>query len=168
MKGRAHIGIDNGQSGTIGIITPEYSRFFKTPTVKELNFQKSRVSFIKRLDHKRFAALLPRDDLDPLNTLVLLERPFSNATRYVASVNALRCWEATLVILDQLGFKREFVDSKAWQSMLLPKGTTGSDALKEASMHVGLRLFPEHKNLIKKHKDADGLLIAEWARRSNL
>ena len=34
-------------------------------------------------------------------------------------------------------------------------------------MNVGLRLFPSQEDLIRKHKDADGMLIAEWARRKN-
>lgn len=59
-----------------------------------------------------------------------------------------------------------YCDSKHWQRILLPKGAKGPE-LKKASMDIGCRLFPEHEKLIRKHKDADGLLIAEWARREN-
>lgn len=33
---------------------------------------------------------------------------------------------------------------------------------------IGCRLFPGLSTTITKHKDADGLLIAEWARREGL
>ena len=165
---RCYVGVDNGVSGTIGIITPEYTFFCETPVYRDLDFHKTRPKYLNRLDFKKFRMILTAVYLDPLNTLVLLERPFSNATRYIASTNALRCWEATLIILEQLGLKRDYADSKGWQGMLLPKGIKGPDAQKEASRQVGLRLFPEHTKLINKHKDADGLLIAEWAKRSNL
>jgi len=50
----------------------------------------------------------------------------------------------------------------------LPKGVQGAPELKKASMDIGLRLFPDQANVINKHKDADGLLIAEWSRRMQL
>ena len=168
MSNRVYIGIDNGVSGTIGIITPECSYFYETPVYRDLDFHKTRPKYLNRLDFDKFKGLLTDVYLDPFVTIALLERPYSNATRYTASTNALRCWEATLIALKQLGFKRDYADSKGWQGMLLPKGIKGSDAQKEASRQVGLRLFPEHAKMINKHKDADGLLIAEWAKRSNL
>jgi hypothetical protein len=48
---------------------------------------------------------------------------------------------------------------------MLPKGVQGSAELKKASMDIGLRLFPDHGSVIRKHKDSDGLLIAAWAQR---
>ena len=51
---------------------------------------------------------------------------------------------------------------------MLPKGIEGSAELKKASKDIGCRLFPSQADLINKHKDADGLLIAEWARRESL
>ncbi|MHC4574386.1 MAG: hypothetical protein ACYS76_09695 [Planctomycetota bacterium] len=50
---------------------------------------------------------------------------------------------------------------------MLPKGCK-KEELKKASIDIGCRLFPYHKEQIIKHKDADSLLIAEWARRKNL
>ena len=50
---------------------------------------------------------------------------------------------------------------------MLPKGCKGAE-LKAASKDVGIRLFPQHKEIIVKQKDADSLLIAEWARRNDL
>ena len=59
-----------------------------------------------------------------------------------------------------------YVDSKDWQKVLLPKGTKGSDELKKASLDIGNRLFPQFAD--NKHKDRDGILIAEYGRRLNL
>jgi hypothetical protein len=50
---------------------------------------------------------------------------------------------------------------------MFPKGLKGIE-LKKASMDIGIRLFPHLEEVIIKQKDADGLLIAEWARRNNL
>jgi hypothetical protein len=58
-----------------------------------------------------------------------------------------------------------FIDSKEWQKELLSSGVIGHDDMKKASMEVGLQLFPSNGAFIKKHGDADGLLIAEWGRR---
>ena len=60
----------------------------------------------------------------------------------------------------------QLVDSKEWQGLMLPKGTKGSDDLKLASLSIGSRLFPQFSDQFKK--DADGILIAEWAKRSQL
>jgi hypothetical protein len=60
----------------------------------------------------------------------------------------------------------EYTDSKKWQTMLLPQGIKGSDELKKASFDIGCRMFPQHSDLIKRHKDADGILIAEYCRRT--
>ena len=67
-----------------------------------------------------------------------------------------RCWSVTNVC-----------HMKIWQKKLLPQGCKGED-LKRASEDIGLRLFPSLRPVIKKHKDADALLIAEWARREDL
>ena len=55
--------------------------------------------------------------------------------------------------------------NKEWQKTMLPQGLKGSDQLKKASMDVGKRLFPCLSAIIDKHKDADGLLMAEHFRR---
>ena len=49
---------------------------------------------------------------------------------------------------------------------MLPKGIKGADVLKKASLDVGKRLFPQFADKFKG--DADGILIAEWARKMNL
>lgn len=77
---------------------------------------------------------------------------------------AARALESTLVVLDLLGLDYRFVDSKEWQSIMLPKGIIGRDELKKSSFEVGKKLFPT----TKFKKDADSLLMAQWAKNTNL
>lgn len=105
----------------------------------------------------------------PANTtgakaLVLLERPYCNPAGFNASMLAARALEATLVVLDLLKLDYRFVDSKEWQSVMLPKGIIGRDELKKASYEVGKKTFPN----TKFKKDADSLLMAQWAKNAKL
>ncbi|MDA3809619.1 MAG: hypothetical protein PF518_04730 [Spirochaetaceae bacterium] len=91
-----------------------------------------------------------------------------NPTRFTATLSAIRCLEATIIAFEMYDIPYQYCDSKQWQKELLPAGIKGTPELKKASADIGCRLFPEHEELIQKHGDADGLLIAEWARRMNL
>ena len=75
---------------------------------------------------------------------------------------AVRAFEATIVALEQLHIPYQYIDSKEWQKALLPKGCKGKE-LKKASHDIATRLFPVIT--LKKNEDADGLLIAEYAKR---
>ena len=159
---RAYIGIDNGVSGSIGIIRGEETFFLNTPTKSELNYTKKK-AIITRIDHNLLASILAayKD-----NCFVILERPMVNPQRFQATTSALRALESTLIVIENLNLPIAYIDSKIWQKMLLPSGIKGSDELKKASMDIGCRLFPQHAENIKKHKDADGMLIAEYCRRT--
>ena len=158
-----YIGIDNGATGTIAILDGDTSVFVETPTTYMLNYQKSKVRHINRIDAPALKKLL--ESYNPLSTRVIIERPMINNFRFQASIAAARSLEATLIVLESLHFGYEYVDSGAWQKVLLPAGVKGAPKLKKASKDVGLRMFPMHEETIKKHGDADALLIAEWARR---
>ena len=155
------IGIDNGVSGSIGIITDGGPCFIPTPVFKQQNYTKikkniSRVNYLQlKRELKGYGK--PR--------MVMLERPMVNPGRFLATASALRALEVTLVALEVLEFPYTFVDSKEWQSYLLPKGTKGPAELKKASMDIGCRLWPMLKTAIIKQHDADGLFLAEHARR---
>lgn len=156
------IGIDNGVSGSIAIIDENGSSFYETPTFSQQNYTKKKAN-ITRIDSGALRALLlPYKDT---NCFVLLERPMVNPQRFQATTSALRALEATLITIEQLGLAHSYLDSKEWQKQLLPQGTKGPEELKKASLDIGCRLFPQHSELITKHKDADGLLIAEYCRR---
>ena len=160
---RISIGIDNGVSGSIAIIDENGSRFIETPTVSQQNYTKKKAN-ITRIDWDALTKLL--QPFQNTNCFVLLERPMVNPQRFQATTSALRSLEATLVVIEMLGLPHAYLDSKEWQKALLPNGIKGSDELKKASFDIGCRLFPQHTDLIKKHKDADGLLIAEYCRRT--
>lgn len=160
---KIHIGIDNGVSGTIGIITNECSYFYEMPTFSEQSYTKKKANITRICYGELYDMLLPYQGS---STFILFERPMVNPMRFIATMSALRSLESTLIVIEQLGIPREYIDSKQWQKVLLPQGIKGSDELKKASEDIGCRLFPQHATLIKKHGDADGLLIAEFCRRT--
>lgn len=156
---KTYIGIDNGVSGTIGVRREERSEFFKVPTKSEQNYTKKKGN-ITRINAKDLECMICGWG----DCMVLLERPMVNSKRFFATQSALRALEATLVVLESLGMAYAYIDSKEWQKELLPKGVKGTEELKKASKDIGIRLFPQHKELIEKHGDADGILIAEYCR----
>lgn len=162
---KVYIGIDNGVTGTIGIVSEEFLFFEETPVKIEQSYTKKRQN-ITRISVHLFKTLLS-SYIDNRNSLCIIERPMVNPTRFKATLSAMRCLEATLVCLEDLFIPYMYVDSKEWQKEMLNNPDKKSD-LKKLSCDYGIRLFPIYKDLISKHKDADGLLIAEWARRKNL
>jgi hypothetical protein len=164
---RVYVGIDNGSSGSIGIITEDGKvRFGTIPNKKEQSYTKKKQS-ITRVDVGKLDSLLKefmgKDWLD--RVFVLIERPMVNPTRFKASISAARALEAVLNVIELNGLSYQYIDSKEWQKALLPEGTEGTDELKKASLQIGTRLFPQVES---KHKDRDGILIAEYARRKGL
>lgn len=157
------VGLDNGVSGTIGIVGEGIDPVFvKTPVKKEQDYTKAK-KIITRLDYSKFMELFTR--LNKNDVCVVMERVMVNPTRFAATASALRCHEAELIMIELLGCKHMFIDSKEWQKAMLPKGCSGEE-LKKASLDIGNRLFPQFEEV--KHPDRDGLLIAEYARRKNL
>lgn len=162
------IGIDNGVTGTIGVVEREEGviDFFKTPVVKVLDYTKKKKEISRIIGTElqgKLSVYIPGPNLQ---VLALIERPMVNPTKFVATVSALRAFEATLIIIESLKIPYQFIDSKEWQKEMLPQGIKGSEELKKASLEIGSRLFPDR--VIKGHKDMDGLLIAEYGRRKNL
>ena len=157
------VGLDNGVSGSVGIVGNDIeSVFVKTPVKKEQDYTKKK-KIITRLDYSDFMELFSKYNKNDI--CVLVERPLLNPSKFVASTSALRCHEAELIMLEIMGVRHMFIDSKEWQRVLLPKGCSG-EGLKKASLDIGNRLFPQFVDV--KHPDRDGILIAEYARRMNL
>lgn len=155
---KCFIAIDNGVTGSIGIITENgESYFYKTPVIKQLNYTKSK-AYITRINTIELVKIL--SIANPLTSKVIIERPMVNPGRFVATISAIRALEATQNVLDQLGLSYGFEDSKSWQKALLPSGLKG-DELKSASLDIGKRMFPQLKI---KHADYDGILMAEYCR----
>ena len=164
-SGRLTIFIDNGTSGTIGAIDGQgLCAFCPTPTLSMQDYTKAKKT-ITRIDVVGLSRLLEGflQDRDKSNAMVVLERPMINPARFLASISASRALEATITVLEHLGLPYQFVDSKQWQRGLLPlagKKGTDSATLKKESMDIGIRMFPQFADLIRKHKDADGILGA--------
>lgn len=166
--GPLYVGIDNGVSGSIGLVRGDSpASLLRMPTRSELNYQKAGKN-ITRLDFPAFLSILSGlKDRYGDNIRIVLEKPFVNPGNFVATSTSLRCLEAQLIAIEQLGLSRQYIESKPWQKMLLP-GIVGRKELKKASADIGARLFPHLEKEIKAVKDADGLLIAEYARREKL
>lgn len=166
---KIYIAIDNGVSGTIGYTNKDgtLKGFFKLPVFSSYNYQKQ-AKKITRIDTDKLTIILINIKKLAPHYHVSIERPMVNPTRLQASFSALRALEATLIVLERLKLPKYFIDSRHWQKVILPKGVKGSEDLKKASMDTGCNLFPEFSELIKEHKDADGILIAEWARKKRL
>jgi len=178
-----YIGIDNGVTGSVAVVDElgELLLYMPTPVREVLNYTKAK-AMIKRLDGE-----LLYEKLKPYtNATVVLERPMVNPMRWKASVNALRCDEATLLTIERLGARHMYCDSRDWQRVMLvglkvaaraPKGSTPAEKkaikasnaklksqTKKLSLAQGQQLCPNEKFV----GDADALLIAEWARRTKL
>lgn len=157
------VGIDNGVTGSIGIVKADGTHaFIAMPVFKDREYTKEE-QYLQRIDTNTLLKNLPK------NAFVLLERPMVNPKAFTSTKSALRALEATLISIEKLGYKRgenfDFIDSKEWQKEFISSAVTGHDQLKNASMEIGLNLFPSNGSFIKKHGDADGLLIAEFAHR---
>jgi hypothetical protein len=160
------VGIDNGVTGSIGIVYMNGTHaFLETPVIKVCNYTKIE-KHIHRINWKDLAYNIP------INSFVLLERPMVDPMRFTATTSALRALEATLIALEMRGFvygvDYDYIDSKEWQREFLSSAVIGSKEHKKASMEVGLTLFPSNAGVIRKHGDADGLLIAQYARNKYL
>ncbi len=161
-----YIGVDNGTTGSIGIIDDrgaEY-KYLLPPTIKQLHYTK-KIKNITRYDRKELKKIFEviKDEI----IKVVIERPYTGSFVNTVAVAAM-AYESIMGILEELELSYEIIDSREWQKAMLPKGIKGTPQLKKASMDVGVRLFPKDKDAIKKHKDADGILIAEYARRAKL
>lgn len=169
------IGIDNGVTGSIGIIdtvTGTYT-WKRTPTKNSLNYQKTKVKHINRVDWKKLDEFLRKAVTDINGNFVpcvaAIERPMVNPTRFEASASALRALETTQNVVEDLHIPFDWVDSKAWQKMLLPFISVEDKKqyptkLKEVANEVLHRLFP----MTREEKDIEGLLIAEYVKRIHI
>lgn len=159
----SYVGIDNGVTGSLGIINHHGYFYREMPVKKEQSYTKNKQN-ISRIDIVSLKDLF--DDLVfslSSGCWVLLERPMVNPGRFRSSTSALRALEAIVIFLEMNKIAFSYIDSKEWQKLLLPKGLK-TEELKKASLDIGNRMFPNCSDVINKHKDADGILIAEYCR----
>jgi len=160
------VGIDNGTTGAIGIVSDDSNivKWFPTPIKTELSYTKEKQN-ISRIDFPKLIKLLSQEVLSyGVPVRVVMERPRVNPGQFRTTMSAMRSLEATLIALEELRIPFSYIDSKQWQKELLPSGLKGPE-LKSASKDIGKRLFPQ---VDFGKSDCDGILIAEFARRHQL
>lgn len=168
---KIYIGIDNGVTGTVSIYDEKGNiHHFPIPVISELSYTKKK-QYITRINTQQLEQEL-RDLGIPdsiKKSFCLIERPMVNPRRFKQSISAARALEATLIVLENLKIARQYIDSKEWQKMFIPSGILKlkskkkSEELKRAAADIAKRLFPYIET-----KDADSLLIMEYARRMRL
>lgn len=163
---KLYVGIDNGTSGAIGIVSDDSSivKWFPTPIKIELSYTKEKQN-ISRIDFPKLISFFEEQVLCYNTSVrVVMERPRVNPQQFKTTMSAMRSLEATLIAVEQLKIPFSYIDSKEWQKELLPSGLKGKE-LKDGSKQVGKRLFP---SIDFGKADCDAILIAEYARRKNL
>ena len=170
---KIYIGIDNGVSGSIGIITPKTSLFFKMPTIKQQDYHKAKHG-ITRIDTLELKGLLEEyipNGIQGNLVCVGMENPMVNPFRWKASASALRAFEATLTIVESFQVPYHHILAKDWQKDIFGKGYEG-DAKKKVkvdtkaiSLQKAKQFFP--KANLGKHPDGDGLLLAYYMKKNN-
>jgi hypothetical protein len=169
------IGIDNGVSGTIGVVygSGERPLFAKVPTFSSLNYTKKKRNVTRIDTNKLRRFILKACSKESGDIFFTLENPMINAGRFQATVSASRAYEATLIAIERVAkiLAKEdrmvgvrYITSKDWQKVFFSGKVKGPE-LKKISAQRGCELFPSCVEAIAKHKDADGLFIAEWSAR---
>ena len=151
------IGIDNGVTGTIGIITPERSCLRPVPTMADALGG-------RRIDHEALRELILSFCEGCLAvTHAAIEQPLSGLPSAAAIKSANRAFEAARITLEILGVGYEVISAAKWHKTELP-GVTGRENLKRQSLAKGLAMLSDikSKDCARKAKDCDGLLIADW------
>ena len=168
---KVYIGIDNGVTGTIGIIDAQgIAHQIDMPVKKFLNYQKTSVKHINRIDHAVLKSIINNFISGILqdNIICVVEIPMVNPQRFEATTSALRALEAVLIVLEQLNISLySYIDSKSWQKKFLPYIKVQDkkefpSKLKLVSKETGKRMYPNIK--WDNFKDADGILLATYAK----
>ena len=164
MKQPCYIGIDNGTTGAIGIIHPDGTDFFRTPTITVPKYTKTPAK-LKRIDFPRLVLLL-QEYTNRFDCFVALENPLTSKRRLNQTILAARSHEATMIALDYLGITKQngklmHLTSRDWQTVHLPRVVKGMGK-KAASLSLGIYHWPEHRHAIISQTDADALFLARW------
>ncbi len=155
------IGIDNGVTGSIGIIRQDGSYdLIKTPCKNEQDYTKKKKN-ITRIDFKLLFNIIDKElSIDTVK--ICIERVMINPGRFTASISGARAYESLLICLETLDCGYEVIDSKEWQKPIFPsvKRKEKQDT-KALSRTIGKRMYPKIE-LKRKTDDADGILMANW------
>jgi hypothetical protein len=159
--------IDNGSTGFIAILNENGSilHFSKVPVSKVLLYTKTRQTFNLVASNELKSIIASTISKSKDKTIqIALERPAINPRR---GTNSIKYSFANWLVVDQLisvemGLFCETVDSKKWQSKMLPTHNTGET--KKVAKQIVQRVFPGISVKIPSGGE-DALLGAEWLRR---
>src|SRR5689334_18622755 len=104
---KTYIGIDNGSTGSIGIIREDGKVIFGTiPNKKEQSYTKKEQS-VTRVDVIELTKVLEREcgrnnGLNHTSVFILIERPLVNPGMFKATLSAMRALEAVLNTVEML------------------------------------------------------------------
>lgn len=159
------VGFDNGTTGTYGVV--DYAgkaiAFGETP-VKTVRDYTLKIRHITRIDVLAVMRLLHIFAGLGSKLVVVTERPLLNPRLFRGSVSAVRAYEALLIAIELAGGTvARTVDIRNWMAEYTPLSEVQDT--KENSARIGVELFPQFADEIAGHGDADGLLMAEYARR---
>lgn len=151
------IAFDNGVSGYYTILSADGKLVDHghVPVKRCLNYTKEE-QHLSRIDVPKLRTLLSLHTVN--QPQVLLERPMINNTRFKQSMSAIRAFEATIIVLEEVGLTYEVVDSKQWQRSMLP-GDIASDQLKAEANKIAKAKLGE------KIVEGDSALMALWAHK---
>lgn len=183
------VGVDNGSTGGIAVLGIDVPYWIRMPVNRVRDYQVNK-HYINRLDHitcKQELGKILHKVPKSKDVFVCLEPPMVNPFTFKATVSAVRCLEAFLVVLEQLdkevhSLYYEFITAKQWQKELFVKlreehGYSNGkhkipkEKLKKWSLIVGRELYPDlvaqvfdgGKELEKDiPEDADALLLAHY------
>lgn len=148
-----YMGIDNGVSGSIGIISDGSPRL-----IHAREYTRSKPKRKGSLECDPFAILRILDEAKPDG--VVLERPFRGQFRNT-EVSAAHFDSVVRTILETRGIPFIQVDSKKWQGPLL--GIVKAGETKSTSLSLGKRRWPSLAAEIEDQGDADALFMAVHA-----
>lgn len=161
-----YCGIDPGADGAIVVLDKggTYQCHSKLPTLEIIKNKKTR----RIINAHSLAAYLDHLNSTYKNTLFILEQvgamPKQGVTSMFSMGRGLGIIEGVLAALK---CRQHFLMPNDWKKTLL----RGLDKEKDASVVVGLRLFPHLQSIMvtprgrRDHNIADALLMAEWARQ---
>lgn len=163
---KTYIGIDNGSTGSIAILNSDASVIYydKIPTFVQQDYTQDKKN-ITRIDRKELVKILKNNVKN--NSFCITERPMINSEMFNSTVMAARAFESLITVFEEILIPYQVIDSRKWQKDMLVQGLKG-DEWKQCSFDTGLKLFPSQSSIILKLREADSLLMAEWARRKNL
>lgn len=171
-----YVGIDNGVSGAIAYYKDEKMYVCELPVKSVQNYTK-KVEFVNKLDFVELKKIFGNILSYGQQIKVLWERPFCNSKMFNASLSSMLSYQTTLDVFAELQIAYDMVDSKIWQTKLLPKGIykitqdkngrnrikADRKMLKKASIDTANRLYPYLE--IKKDGQADAVMICEYLRQ---